>query len=107
MGAFAKVAEEMDEVREQLARRSEGGGDAAAPALEEELGDLLFAVVNLARLAGVHALTALHGANAKFARRFRALERLATERGISLADAELADMEALWIEVKDREARAR
>jgi len=53
-GAFEKVAEELEEVRQALAAEP-------SPALEEELGDLLFAVVNLARLAGAHALGALQG----------------------------------------------
>ena len=72
--------------------------------LEEELGDLLFAVVNLSRLAGAHALTALHGANAKFTRRFEALERLAEERGMQLGEASLEELESLWQEIKAGEA---
>jgi uncharacterized protein YabN with tetrapyrrole methylase and pyrophosphatase domain len=77
---------------------------AADLALEEELGDLLFAVVNLTRLAGAHALTALHGANVKFTRRFEALEALAAERGVDLAAADLDALEALWQEVKADES---
>ncbi|HKJ93432.1 MAG TPA: nucleoside triphosphate pyrophosphohydrolase [Longimicrobiales bacterium] len=92
-GAFDKVAEELEEVREALESEP-------SPALEEELGDLLFAVVNLARLAGVHSLTALHDANAKFTRRFNALEALARARGIDLHGATLDAMDALWEEVK-------
>ena len=97
-GAFEKVAEELEEVREAM-----GAGESAAAALEEELGDLLFAVVNLARLAGAHALTALHDANAKFSRRFEALERLAAERGMALEDAGLEALDGLWDEIKARE----
>lgn len=92
-GAFDKVAEELEEVREALEAEP-------SPALEEELGDLLFAVVNLSRLAGVHALTALREANAKFARRFTALEALAHARGVRLSEATLAELDALWDEVK-------
>lgn len=92
-GAFDKVAEELEEVREALEAEP-------SPALEEELGDLLFAVVNLSRLAGVHALTALREANAKFARRFTALEALAHARGVHLGEATLAELDALWDEVK-------
>ncbi len=99
MGAFAKVAEEMEEVREQLEATSRRANDPGA-ALEEELGDLLFAVVNLSRLSGAHALTALHGANAKFTRRFQALERLAAEEDLSLEAASLEELEALWSRVK-------
>ncbi len=92
-GAFEKVAEELDEVREALEQ-------GETPALEEELGDLLFAVVNLTRLAGVHALNALQRANRKFTARFEALERLARERGIALGTASLEELDALWDEVK-------
>jgi MazG family protein len=99
-GAFAKVAEELEEVREHLERT---GHPDAAPALEEELGDLLFAVVNLSRLAGAHSLNALHAANAKFTRRFQALERLAADRDMDLQEATLEEMEALWTTVKASE----
>ncbi|MGH7445614.1 MAG: nucleoside triphosphate pyrophosphohydrolase [Longimicrobiales bacterium] len=95
-GAFEKVAEEMEEVREALEAEP-------SSALEEELGDLLFAVVNLTRLSGVHAMRALQRANEKFIRRFEALERLARERGVSLADATLDELEALWVAVKEDE----
>lgn len=95
-GAFQKVAEELEEVREALEAEP-------SPALEEELGDLLFAAVNLTRLAGVHALTALRRANRKFARRFEALEVLARERGVVLGEADLAELDTLWDEVKGGE----
>lgn len=95
-GAFEKVAEELEEVRQALEAEP-------SPALEEELGDLLFAVVNLSRLAGSHSLNALHRANAKFTRRFQALESLAGERGVVLGEATLEELDALWDEVKRRE----
>jgi nucleoside triphosphate diphosphatase len=94
-GAWDKVAEELEEVREAM--------PAGAEALEEELGDLLFAVVNLTRLAGAHALTALHAANRKFTRRFEALEGLAAERGVVLQEASLAELDRLWDEIKEKE----
>lgn len=95
-GAWAKVAEEVEEVREVL--------DGADPEhLEEELGDLLFAVVNLTRLAGAHPSTALEGANRKFQRRFEALEELARSRGIVLHEAGLEALDRIWDEVKSRE----
>ena len=112
-GAFEKVAEELEEVRQALAdvtgpgpRSNPTGAPPPADAeahLEEELGDLLFAVVNLTRLAGAHALTALHGANAKFTARFEALERLAAERGVSLENAGLEALDRLWDEIKAEE----
>ncbi|HEX6937791.1 MAG TPA: nucleoside triphosphate pyrophosphohydrolase [Longimicrobiales bacterium] len=92
-GAFEKVAEELEEVRQAL----EAG---SASTLEEELGDLLFAVVNLTRLSGAHALGALQGANRKFIGRFEALERLAAERGVVLGEASLEELDRLWEEVK-------
>jgi MazG family protein len=95
-GAFDKVAEELEEVRELL-----GSGDVDA--LEEEVGDLLFAVVNLARLSGTHAMRALLRANAKFADRFTALEGLAYERGVVLGEATLAELDLLWDEIKREE----
>ena len=102
-GAFEKVAEELEEVRVAMEALQSGPGSEPEQALEEELGDLLFAVVNLTRLAGAHALTALHGANAKFTRRFEALERLAAERGLDLEASSLEQMEALWSEIKGGE----
>jgi MazG family protein len=95
-GAFEKVAEELEEVREALEAEP-------SPALEEELGDLLFAVVNLTRLAGAHAMGALQRANAKFMRRFEGVERLARERGLEMGKASLEELDAIWNEVKARE----
>ncbi len=99
-GAFAKVAEELEEVREAMENEP-------SPALEEELGDLLFAVVNLTRLTGTHSLHALQRANAKFTARFEALEALAAERGLILGEASLAELDALWDEVKRRNGSIR
>jgi len=96
LGAWEKVAEEVAEVREAM-------GDSHAAALEEEVGDLLFSVVNLARLLGVHPGTALQGANGKFRRRFRAVEAAARERGVVLHEAGLEALDRLWDEVKARE----
>ncbi len=92
-GAFDKVREELEEVREALA-----GDDDDAVA--EELGDLLFATVNLARLAGHHPTTALARANTKFRDRFERLEALARERGIELESAGLEALDRLWEELK-------
>ncbi len=94
-GAWDKVAEELEEVRVAL----EAGGEDE---VEEELGDLLFAVVNLVRLAGVHSATVLDRANRKFQARFESLEDLARERGISLPDAGLEVLDGLWEELKAR-----
>ncbi|MGQ0539717.1 MAG: nucleoside triphosphate pyrophosphohydrolase [Gemmatimonadaceae bacterium] len=75
--------------------------------IEGELGDLLFAVVNLCRKAGVHAALALDKANAKFVRRFSAMEQLAAQRGIDVASAGLAVLDGLWNEVKAGEVGSR
>ncbi len=92
-GALQKVREELQEVTVALEEH-------APEALEEELGDLLFAVVNLARLAGGHAGTALDGANRKFRERFERLEDEARRRGIPLPGASLEVLDGLWEEIK-------
>ena len=98
-GAWEKVREEVDEIGHELEH-------ADPDRLEDELGDLLFAAVNLARLARVHPSAALARANAKFARRFRALERLAVERGVAVGEATLQELDVLWDEVKRVERAA-
>jgi MazG family protein len=92
-GASAKVGEELREVDEAI--EHEG-----AERVAEEVGDLLFAAVNLARLAGVHPTTALARANRKFHDRFERLESLARARGIDMESAGLEALDALWDEVK-------
>lgn len=98
-GPIAKVREELEEVEHELAADM---GDAAArrEALTDEIGDLLFAVVNLARKAGVQPGPALDRANSKFRQRFEAIERLAAERGIDVHSAGLEVLDSLWDEVK-------
>jgi MazG family protein len=105
-GPAAKVEEELGEVRAEILE-SPPPPPGAPPrlddrhyALEEELGDLLFAVVNLCRKAGVHASIALDKANTKFERRFQEIERLASERGIDVAHAGLEKLDDLWDEAK-------
>jgi ATP diphosphatase len=71
--------------------------------VEDELGDLLFVAVNLARHAGVDFPRALRHANAKFERRFRRMETLAAEAGGHLSERDLAAQEALWRRVKAEE----
>lgn len=109
-GPAAKVEEELEEVREELRaspRRASAGApplmDAGHYALEAELGDLLFAVVNLSRKAGVHASIALDKANAKFERRFTRIEKLARERGVDITHAGLEKLDSLWNEAKSEE----
>lgn len=92
-----KLHEELEEVREELAQ----GGSAER--IEDEIGDVLFVCVNLARHAGVDAGNALRRANAKFERRFRAMEAMARAEGRGLADFDLAGQEALWRRAKHDE----
>ena len=88
-----KVEEEIAEVREAKAT-----GDTDA--LAEEVGDLLFAVANLARHLGVEPEEALRRANRKFSDRFTRLEQTLRDRGVDLRDASLDDMEAEWQRLK-------
>jgi MazG family protein len=95
-GALEKVQEEVGEVRDALAHEE-------SPRLEEELGDLLFAVVNLVRLAGSHSAIVLEHANHKFSHRFERLEAMAAKLEISIFDATLEVLDAIWDEVKIEE----
>ena len=96
---LAKLREEIDEVEAEL-----DAGDAASVA--GEVGDLLFAVANLARHLSVDPEAALRGANAKFERRFAHIESRLGEGGRAPAEATLDEMEALWSEAKQRERPA-
>jgi MazG family protein len=108
-GPADKIEEELAEVREHLAHlpapamHSPPVNDSLHDKLEAELGDLLFACVNLCRKAGVHASLALDRANAKFERRFVEIERIARERGIDLGSVGLEKLDSIWDEVKASE----
>jgi len=91
-----KIREEADEIE---AARDRGERSE----LESETGDLLFAVVNLARHAAVDPEMALRGANAKFERRFGYIERALSSQGRTLEGASLEEMDALWNEAKEKE----
>ena len=93
-GPAAKVREELAEVEAELA------AGAPAEAVTDEIGDLLFAVVNLARKAGVQPGTALGRANRKFRERFEMVEELAAARRLTLEEAGLDRLDALWDEAK-------
>ena len=94
---LAKLAEEVDEVRAEFA----AGADPAR--LEDEIGDVLFVMVNLARHGKVDFSRALRHANAKFERRFRQMEQFADADGDVFADRTLAEQEALWQRAKATE----
>lgn len=94
---FLKIDEEIAEIKEEIAN------GAAHDRLEDEVGDLFFVLVNLARHLKVDPETALRRCNAKFERRFRSLERELTETGRSLSEASLDEMEAGWQAAKTEE----
>jgi ATP diphosphatase len=91
---IAKLREELDEIEAEL--------DGPQEAQEDELGDLLFCVVNLARHLELDSEMALKRANAKFERRFAFIEEALAARGLQFADVTLAEMEALWVEAKQQ-----
>ena len=76
-----------------------------APAMFEEMGDLLFSIVNLSRFMGIQPEDALRATCRKFAERFRHIERRADEQGRSLDDMTLEEMDALWEEAKTAAGR--
>jgi nucleoside triphosphate diphosphatase len=93
-GPIGKVKEELAEVE-----RATSNGQRAA--IEDEIGDLLFAVVNLARKLAIDPSVALERANEKFKGRFERVEDLARERGLELGRASLEELDKLWVEVKE------
>src|SRR5213076_1474263 len=90
----------MHKVKEEIAEVERETGKGKRESLRDELGDLLFAVVNLSRKLGIDPRAALEQANDKFTRRFEAVERLAEQRGLDLGRAGLAELDRLWDEVK-------
>jgi tetrapyrrole methylase family protein/MazG family protein len=95
-GVFEKMREETEELRSAVKANEQGK-------VEEELGDLLFAAVNLARFLKVDPEIALKKANGKFSRRFRAMERLAREGGQEFKNLPRSEMESLWDAAKEAE----
>jgi uncharacterized protein YabN with tetrapyrrole methylase and pyrophosphatase domain len=93
---MVKVKEEIGEVEQEQ-------GAGSRERVEAELGDLLFAVVNLSRKLGIEPNQALEKANAKFTRRFEAVEQLAGERGLEVGRASLEELDKLWNEIKASE----
>lgn len=97
-GALDKVAEEIEELRAELS------GSPDLTRISNEIGDLLFSLVNVCRYMKIDPETSLRNANAKFERRFRYVERRLKEQGTSPEQASLEQMDALWEEGK-REGR--
>ena len=92
---IAKVEEELDETKEAIQSRQDDR-------IEDEIGDLLFAIVNLARKCKIDAETALQSATDKFAARFNRLEDELKTRGRKLGEVELAELDAIWEEIKNQ-----
>lgn len=104
LDALEKVREETDEVA-RLAAAGRGRRADPGARLREELGDLLFAVVNVARLADIDPAPALAGATRKFERRYAEVERIARDRGLPMPGTPLEPLDRIWDEVKSRETR--
>jgi ATP diphosphatase len=100
---FEKLKEELAELEGAIA--DEGAGTAAE--IEEEFGDLLFVVANVARHLKIDPERALRSANEKFTRRFRAIERRLAEQGRAPAQSTLEEMDRLWDEAKVAEKSAK
>lgn len=94
------LAPVLAKIKEELAETEEALGSDDDRAIEEEIGDLLFSVVNLARKAGVQAEAALAAANEKFVRRFHEVETRLQAKGSDLESATLEEMDAVWEESK-------
>jgi ATP diphosphatase len=90
-----KIHEEIEEVSAEV-----NVSEPDMQAVEEEIGDLLFAVVNLARHTSVNAETALIKANRKFEKRFRQVEQVIEKQGLSIESANMQQMEAAWQQIK-------
>jgi ATP diphosphatase len=95
-GVIAKIKEELAEVEEAIAAKDNA-------AIADEIGDLLFAVTNLARFVNHDAETVLRGTNEKFTRRFNHVEDGIKAHGKMMEDATLGEMEALWNDAKAKE----
>lgn len=96
----------LDKIAEEAAELTEAAADQPQERVEEEMGDLLFVVANLARHLKVDPETALRRANAKFTHRFRQIEAALADQGRRPEDATLAEMDALWDAAKAREKGA-
>lgn len=100
-GVLAQTEAEWSEFNAELT--PEGGGAVDKEKATEEFGDILFTLVNVARLAGIHPETALSRSTQKFVHRFKAMETMAAEKGRQFKDLPRDEMEALWRAVKEKE----
>ena len=93
----------LDKISEEVRELQEAAAELPPDKVEEEFGDLLFVMANLARHMGVEPETALRRANAKFTRRFERIEALLAERGKRPEQSDLQEMDALWDQAKEEE----
>jgi MazG family protein len=99
---LAKLKEELAELEDAIAK-SAAGSETRAQAIDEEFGDLLFVVANLARHLKLDPEASLRAANQKFVRRFRYIEERLAADGRTPSDSDLAEMDALWDDAKAKE----
>jgi MazG family protein len=99
---WAHATDVLLKIEEEVAELRQAALHETPERAEEEMGDLLFTISNLARKMGIEAESALRKANDKFTRRFTALEQVFEQRGRSIHDATLEEMEAVWHEVKGK-----
>lgn len=99
---FENIDDTMSKVTEELAEVKEAYIKGDAVALEEEVGDLLFSAVNVARFVGVDSEKALYNACEKFLKRFTEMEQIANSQGSSLNELKLTELDSLWNEAKNK-----
>jgi ATP diphosphatase len=103
---WPETAQVIDKIHEELEEVKEASSSKNRDKIEDEIGDLLFAVTNLARHYGIDPETALRRTNAKFERRFRSVENALERQRQSLDQASLEEMEQLWVEAKIAERKS-
>jgi ATP diphosphatase len=103
---WPEAAQVIDKIHEELEEVKEASSSKNRDKIEDEIGDLLFAVTNLARHYGIDPETALRRTNAKFERRFRSVENALERQRQSLDQASLEEMEQLWVEAKIAERKS-
>ncbi|NBJ12502.1 nucleoside triphosphate pyrophosphohydrolase [Microvirga arsenatis] len=103
---WPEASQVIDKIHEELEEVKEASSSGMRDMIEDEIGDLLFSVTNLARHFDIDPERALRRTNAKFERRFRAVEEALAEQGRSLDEASLEEMEALWVAAKTAERRS-
>jgi MazG family protein len=97
---WARTADVVDKIEEEVCELREAVADEGHARAEEEMGDLLFSIANLARKLGIEPESALRKANEKFSARFEALERHLERQGRSVHDATIEEMEEAWGQIK-------